>query len=585
MNFTYETTITRAVGPTTLSGKRGTLPEPSPSDANVIHLATNGDDFTADGTAALPFDTYNGAQSGLTALKPTIYVFRNGAVGPLDFNEIIDFTLPANRNVQVEEGEQSKLTFADGKRFKSNSGCLINGIEIEGNYNSGSIEALIGGGGTLDNCYVTNNNTTNNAVRVTYLMELKYSVIVGIQTRVFTLTPARHCIFLGLNTDDGTPTTLFVMEAGIIGTYLVAKHCIFANCDNAISVTDAIPGIVDWEYEFLHCFNCDYAVASAPFVASIYTHEFKNSLIQTNVGITSGLGAVILTDPMPTNTTPMYVNAIAGLAGDQSGFRLQYKGKTSPSGGIYKITSPLVDVVSTEDLNPWEENTTGPVRTFDNNCNIISPADSLQLDPVFVGGVQDQNEQGDIDVNYIRLHWNISFNFGDGQHISNQEIWCLIHLLSDIGSKRLYPLGVGKTLFIDSDIGTLTTVSPTMKSMEPLGTAVGMIPNHWQNFWVIWRNAHFLIDSNDTTKLYLLNPFGIVWPGDGTEDFTIEYLMFQNPLNVMKIVQKLYKLFSGGGQWREFIGNYRRNYQYTINEIQLQSVIGLKANETSTIEL
>ena len=110
-NFTetFTTTVTRAVGPTTLTGARGTLPEPTPTDANAIFLAPNGDDGDA-GTEAAPKLTVAGAVAALTPGKPTVHIFRNGFVGDLEFTLTASLSVPTSRNIQVEEGERAKIT-------------------------------------------------------------------------------------------------------------------------------------------------------------------------------------------------------------------------------------------------------------------------------------------------------------------------------------------------------------------------------------------------------------------------------------------------------------------------------------------
>src|SRR3990172_2345320 len=153
----YTTTVTRWVGPTTEVGVRGTLPQPSPDDTNAIWLAKNGSDASA-GTQAGPKLTLAGAIAALTATKKTIHIFRNGYVGDLLFTQSSTQTLPASRNIQVEEGEIGilKNTFAGThlELFGQNS---LNGLIIY-NHHMGSfvtnIILIIGSEINIDNCSI-----------------------------------------------------------------------------------------------------------------------------------------------------------------------------------------------------------------------------------------------------------------------------------------------------------------------------------------------------------------------------------------------------------------------------------------------
>jgi len=619
---TYTTTIIRAVGPTTLTGARGTLPQPSPSDANAIWLAPNGSDANP-GTEASPKLTLSAAIGALTGPKPTVHIFRNSFVGSISFTETSAQTLPASRNIQVEEGETATINlnvagiFIDGLILSGTN--LLNGLTIIGtNTTAGGIFPIRSGGGsnTISNCQIEDNqNLSGNASAQGIISTgagdvIEYSLLSNLEanspaantnnnatvTNCFffptlsSVEQGNNSLFGLLVNNVATPSaaqTITIERTYFVGDYASAIRFL------AVAVTSASNALT---LDIDACVFLDNQFAITG-LANPGSDWFSNININTSSNKTAdpfftGITAVATDTPDITDYTITITDEITDfplmLIDEKTGIdnsdgdllRLQFKGKVASNGAEYFIDSPLIEryliPAPDEDINPWDESTVLTSIAFNNTTNLDNSAFAISFDPEFKNPIEKDDVNGNLHNDYDSIRNRIQLDFGDEYGTTNEEIWNLMYMASDKGSKRFYPLDIGVTIFDDETSGVFSDADNSFA----LTLSVNMITNHWRGWWIIILDGsvykHYYIQSNDTTKLYLTNKIEAAFPANGTYDFSIEYILVKSPLETIIASQKRFTIFSKGGRWRERTPDNQENYQYTTDKVVFVEVEDLK---------
>jgi hypothetical protein len=577
---TYSTTVTRAVGPTTLVGAREPLPQPTPTDANAIWLAKNGNDANA-GTMALPKVTVAGAIAALTAGKPTVHIFRNGYVGDLLFNNgTTTIILPVSRWLQVELGEiatiQAPTTTVATLHLMGF--CQINGIRIESN--STGI-ACFGSLNRIENCDV-NSTTTNVAFAVINLTNdtiFRRNIVSGMVSLLTTSAPIASLTFVGSIfrgiTNPLNPNSLpswFQMSTISNNATITINNCIVFGCS---SLVYRLPSTSSYLFHFTSChiFAVDTLLADDLVLAPAFTAEFRYSLrgyVNNYRIIASGAAAVypssytlLITNDIPQGTSPVYTDQRAGSEGDPEGLRLQWKGKATSLGGRYFLDSPLIGAgLGGVDVNPWVENTIFTGTSFAPPVPVIWPPSGYK--PV-VAKPQNPIEQRDVrggphgSFDRILREWELSW--GDGSnYANNMDLWRWIQLLNDTGAKRWYPRGIGQSIFTDP-IGTILGTSGSLVGnifTPTIPSGVPMVPFHHVGDWIMLVvggfDRHFLISANDSVTFTLERKFfdaGGALPPNGPYVFRMEYVLVKFAIQDLAAAQEYFTAFLKGGAWGE----------------------------------
>ena len=596
----FTTTITRAVGPTTETGARGTLPEPAPSDSNVIFLAPNGDDGDA-GTEAAPKLTVAGANAALTGSLPVIHAFRNGFVGEIIFTLTGNVTLAADRHMQVEEGEIAKVD-ADTHLFALGNNGILNGIHFTSDQDTQYFSAGLTGG-EIDNCIFESTIepsllgstpallATNVAISHTIFSHphicLHYDLLgdATLDNCVFLTPNNSETAFLDASgyTDSGVGVFLGQNLLGPSHT-ITLNRCMFVN--NKFAFSDGLegaggnaqptPGNI---FNLNGCafVNCEHV----GLINEVLTHFLTVNLdfcftpiSGVKYGVTS---ANPLTDSLPPDFTstetnaidpdlsPQYTDIDAGIAGDVEGLRLQARGKTTAAGGKYFLSSPLIDAFTTpdpdEDVNAWDESTVLTSEDFTDLKTIVWDPAGYKIIRTFVNPVSVTDINGNIHAAFDSVRRIIEFSFGEGDiYSNNNDRRKLIKLVSDTGTQRLYPRGIQGTLFYVSDPAQPDAVEgvfdATALTFAPSTfTGFPLIDDNWAGFWIIiddgGTDKHFLIDSNNASQFTLINKLSETLPSSGTLPFKIQYITVKPEISDIEAVQQRFTEFRDGGSFRE----------------------------------
>ncbi len=581
----YQTTITRAVGPTTLTGVRGTLPEPTPTDANAIWLAPNGSDANP-GTEAQPKLTLSGAVAALDGAHPTVHIFRNSFVGDLEFTETGNVTLGTSENIQVEEGEKAKVTFDTGFKLIIDNGN-INGLILRGSLQ----DAVVDGPGWVQNCDVKNSNDQDFSYAVTNPsfedVNIEYSVLTGricvdlIPANTTTPPIIRNNIFYNLDSPSGSWNNAMRIQlrpSAVVawtGPCIIERN-IFINWSDTIDYFVTGTHEAD-EYQFKSnlFFNVDYVVGSANGtigpVSLVFDQNYLEEILTIfrdpdqflNVTVSNSYELTVL----------LMQDRFSGLQGDPNGFRLQAVGKTTPDGsGRYFIDSPLVDIYDTgsgfEDGGPWDEDTVLISETFNESFGLEWPPTSVTVENTLVNPVSLNDVNGNLHTGFDKQRRKFIFTFGDTTHISNIQIRQLRRLLADKGVKKWEPLGEANNLFLPNGV-SIGVFSSVDNSVEIISDA--MVSGNWRGFWITIGVNDYYITDNDTTKLYLVDKTGAGFPSDGSVNFIIAFILVQNEPLPLNFKQNNFTEFLKGGSWRESPEEVR-NYDFTIDGFTLVEV-------------
>jgi sugar lactone lactonase YvrE len=380
---TYTTTIIRAVGITTLTGKRGTLPQPSPSDANSIWMATNGTGGGT-GTQADPVNDLSVANGLLGGAKTTIHIFRNGAIGDLSFTETNSVVLLSTHNIQVEEGEKADIdltTFGAGLSLSGSN--TINGIKFQTTDTGAAGIAIAGNTITLDNC------------EVEYLGEIvsgKYAYGAPALAMSGSLTNINinYCVLRGQSgigsfdsvnlsvnncilfyqiqkpiTDNAISGGIIIVSGGAVTLRNTSiNRCLFVNYSTITTTTFknvSTPAILVWTSGTpqnpgpnITTSDCHFFNTTTPLAAHknfIGTFTYTNCLLGTDLAVVStdlnnifnANFTVTNTNPLDIDTAPMFESdtEVNNFNADRS--KLQFEGKATPDGSSrYFLTSTLV---------------------------------------------------------------------------------------------------------------------------------------------------------------------------------------------------------------------------------------------------
>jgi hypothetical protein len=575
----YTTTVTRAVGPTTLTGARGTLPQPAPDDTNSVWVAMNGSDANA-GTQASPKLTIAGASGAISALggaKTNIHIFRNGIVGALSIAVGGTTQLPDNDTLQVEDGETCLLT---GQTLFVGSNTNVNGVELDAGF--GIQQSTGETGAQINNCKVPLLSTASST---TASITANYSVIkrivfsaVGGTSQTYTIN-ATNCILV-LSPSGGDRTPIQFTGTSNANTYT-------ANVTRCLTYSSFVTGIgLEYFAGSLLLFSESRAsgsastlnlnIASSAISTNGYTVVGANttgSTVVNTVNIVADYSVIAVpsaftqtddtelpitqtwtvnqtyTNALPAATPFLLVAPISyGIYSDAGTARLQAIGKTTPDGlGTYFINSPLVDAgISGVDVNPWDETISGPVRTYNKQMTLNTYPQALQVPDELTGAVEVANLNGGSERDYdgVQQKWMLDWNKDNCptqivvkqlkalQRDRGTQKWYLGDLAGDFGFSDV--ASSGTVAGIDSDRFTVTLIAPE----------VDLVENNWANKWMVFDMGsapaeEFWIESNDNSdELILVDKLGIGIPANGVYNISVPYLLGNLSLDSITALQQ-----------------------------------------------
>lgn len=586
----YITTVDRSVGASTLTRVLSNT-----NTSEYIYLAPNGNDANDGLTPGNAVLTLDAALSLLDLTHNTVHIIRNGFVGDIVIDLNSDFFMNTGQIIQVELGEIATIQVPGGNGYKVviTYDCQLNGLKNIYYYNEfnqprGARFLAAGVDNFLEAPKVINCSLIDfdkDDVEGPFFVKLQYSLFWSVDaesgiptnpTRLMLLDAieANNCIFfdypiqLNFSFEDSTPS-LF-------------EQCLFVNMDAALY--EILPSNQDLIVNMNGCnfLNVNYLYLTLAeernYDLIINLDYCKLSLGISAIETNNKYTVLNISNSIPPDTNNLFVNQNNGVnTRDAESFRLQIKGKNIPNTDLrYLITSPLRNAYGgTEDVNPWEETVTGPLREFTQACKINWPAKSLEAIPLFVNVVENFDVLGNIDNTYDNFHWKFNFVYSEDTHIQNEDIWCLVKALQDKGTKRLYLKGQYDSLFDDSATGILDDINYTFTPdiTDP------MVENHWKHFWIIINGEyHYYINGNTSNTLELVDKFGNGFPVSGRVNFTIEYVTVKTVFNTFNIIQRLFTQFQWGGRWRENWSRPKENYQYSIDRLETQSTSELIEN-------
>lgn len=559
---TYTDIIIRAVGPTELSGARGTLPVTTPSDANSIWLAVNGNDGTANGTQALPYATVAAAIANASyqaGTIPNLQMFRNGYTGALEWSTT-SVTIPSGNTVQVEDGEIAKWTVTGGGRVTV-SNTTINGLWIYSaeSGNSQGVLRINTGTAVIQNCRIENEFT---GYAVGYDSASTGAILTG-QYSIFRGSPAyfgptnsstsfTNSILLGVTSADDIMSW---GNAPANAQTVSFTRCLFGYGATAMNLD---PGQTSGANQHTHAFtSCAFVSLAAGFgIAEATTGVTYYYAVTLNYcyfaatatsAITESTGdaslTVTTTNAIDSTLPPLLVNQSDGTVnGDADSLQLQIRGKSTPDGtGRYFITSPLQGAGSGGvDVNPWDETVTGPTRAYASSFTFVLAPASHSIEPEFIGNVEVDELNGGTDQDYdgMRRVWKIEWSAG--VDALNNDWKRLQALQRDKSRKKVYLRGVDgnwldgfatQAVFDDTDtLGGDVDGSFALQNLPTPGT----ITDNWRNFWLEVTDGsttyEYWIHSNDGddtagSKLYIIDKLGQGFPANGTYDVAIRYFI------------------------------------------------------------
>ncbi len=561
---TFETIVTRAVGPTTIPGARPLADAVGP----YVHLATNGDDADDGSTPALAVLTLTKAITQLGVLgRTTIQVIRNGAVGDLDFTVTTAETIPAAKNLQCELLEECKFIITGvGAAFLLGAGAAINGIFVE---------FLTGGGlsapsASIENCKLTSTDIViNDSIGVT----IDYSIIKGVAGGIITggtgaTVSINNSIIMSdtgalINVTAGTDVdyTINVDRCLLLTTgvstgvtafaeflgFLTYTSTLTINADSSFVLTDLLHNSVFADSDVYSVdINTDFCSLSTTAIEQVSGNFATITLINTNALINT--------------TSPLFINQVQGIANaDAESLRLQAKGKATSTGGKYQLNSPLIGAgLAGVDVNPWDETTTGPVRTFASLSTIHYPASDYSKSRPFNKPILIKDLVGGIHTKYTGRSREFNLGWGSGdKYASNNDLDTLEEVTADTGSIRWYPRGIGNTIYDLGQKGSFLATSATEGTFTPdIIPGIPMKINKWQGAWIIILGKHYRISSNTVSKFILVDKALEGLPTDSVHQFTIEYWLIKFAINEidMAAIQQFFTDFlkDTGSSFSEF---------------------------------
>lgn len=599
----YETTVTRAVGPTTETGQRGTLPVASPSDANSIWLAPNGSDANP-GTQASPKLTLEGAVTALGAIT-NIQIFRNGTVGPIQIDSgtpgVGDYViLDSGETLQVEEGEIAEIVF-ETYGFRLNGDNTLNGAiitlapgavfsTVDGSLN------LNGSGIAIDNCYFRPYDSDLALFEYIYQtaagVTFSHSVIqaprgsntgLGVSSIGFVtlLANSSNSMTNTIIYMDGAPNYAaafnFVPLVFLSGSTSTPTFDRMLVDGGAVQFASSSGSTVEINSSVLQ--NASYGLfrATTPNSSTnTFTYNLTNckrsedDYYDNNPG-GAGTLTVNLTETSPLNTSVpnLFVDEEDGFADENWGaFRLQAEGKDVPNGsGQYFLDSPLIDAgVSGVDAAPWDEDTVLVSEGFTDELNLDADPSTHTVLSQFVNPVEIDNIRGGIatDFDAERLVW--AFQWPGPPRWAGNRTWKQIRALRrDKGVKAVYLRGEDGNLLSDFNDGSdFTGTFDSSDNSIVLDTGVvtneQLIDGNWRSFWMEIVDGSNVFDylitesTDDGTyyRFYLEDKLGNGFPSDGTYSVAVRYFLAMVQLGDHPLVQPgTRRGFTQGSKWAE----------------------------------
>lgn len=625
---TYTTTVTRAVGPTTLSNARGTLPQPTPTDINAVFVAPNGSDAGANGAAstgilAAPVLTLAKALQVMAAqpTRSTSVIVRNGYVGELLFNITTSLAF-TTFNLQATKGEYAIVrAVSGGPMTVSVTTGKINGIYFEGTASTSSLISVCVNGiaGQIQNCMADLATGCSLGSQLPAATEMNFYYCVGrmlftslpatgsinivnclIQPQLVTAT-SNSAIKLATTAAAGT-VTINVTRSVIWGPNLYGNTT-FVGTDaryGVIGINDSNAGSHTYTFNFTsswiawsveHLFEC---VSSASATDDIVNANFNYCQLGGVPTLSAPVDTVTFTsteiNPLPSSLPGMFVNFPAattvptgGVNVDAEGIRLQIEGKTVPgTSSKYSIDSPLHNAGSGGlDVAPWDETTVLSSIGYATEYTFDYPPKSFKMQP------EPVNPTAIVDTRGNKHNYNdgtkrrLIFTWGDTQAMPPDDIRKLADLLGARGTIRIYPgpNGTDHNLWT----GDETTANGSLSSGLglPYGTAIFqpdapdplMIERNWQGFQlelIDGLNTYiYYIESNDTIQFNLIDKLGQGYPADADFPFAIRFILATAEQNPVEFNQQDYTQFLRGGRWRETNQSIESNtYAYTTTTFE-----------------
>lgn len=618
--FNYS--IIQAVGPTSELSQRGTLPESAPDNTNSFFVSPAGDDGDS-GDMANPKATIAAGLALLTPARPTLVIIRHTHIGDLTFTLSANVTLPASRNIQVEDGEMATLRWATANDLTLSASSKINGLIIEFTSTGGIVSST---NSEMTNCkfispnagfFVTINGTTDKilfchfyspggAVSFANGVRTGYEIENNIFQRSSTLLADKPGIEI-TQSADVTATLLFVrclfvgFSGSIITTYGETYAFGLVKQENAAVavkyVAGASTGLIKLDFHACVFLQTDISVSISGFGSAVVNPNFEIAMDYCQDNSTAGIVNVwnsninyvnpdydqVITNPIAVDVPRLYVNESAGLSGDITGFQLQRAGKSTLDGtGRYFIDSPLVGAWLAgpdpdKDISPWRDQITETNPTLGQTLIVDWPPASVVIPNEVKNPVTVTDVNGNLHTDYDAFKRAFQFTYGDAVHLSNQQWRRLSHMLQDRGVKKFFPLGEGANLYTTGGATTLpATFSNVDNSIEPTASDV-MIPNHWRGFWVTIGASEYYIVSNDYDKIYLADKKGDGFPANGTVDFSIQFMLVQNEPTDFVIKQQNFTSFLKGGSLANDDESVR-NYDYVIDGFTVKEVEDFEEN-------
>jgi len=603
-NHGYQQTYTTgaaAIGPTTLTGARGTLPQPTPTDLNAVWLAPNGNNANA-GTQAAPKLTLQdsggtGAVNTLGGAKTTIQIFRNGYVGEMVFTVTAGSISLTTNNLQVEEGETAIIRNLD---VSTDRNITVSTGKINGLYADG-LQFISTNVGTIDNCYGYS-GTVSGTVGGCYLAPsaaitatanrcagyLQYQPSVTGTTANFN-----NCIALRTVGAAITNYVASVVSAALASLTLNFNRCIFWNTLSGQTthvLNIATTGNIGLAVTFTSCFinGASYLIEKTGTSITTLTLTQNYCVNKTTAeSITSGgtltVSSSTITNALSPATPPLFIDSAAFLADQIAslyGLSLQAVGKATFNGeGKFFINSPLIDAgLAGVDIGPFTEATSAFPPEYTEETDIEWPAAGYTQTNRMINPINIDDVRGNRHTGYDAIHRVYEFTFGGGgKYASNEDMRKLIFLLMDNGSMEFYERGYDpgdpdqSNLFrdpntdaVDSTTGIFTEISLISGSSGEVEVVFDsglddpyLIPGNWRGFWIFIQEANggdggdFWIERNDADTFYIINKRDYSWPPPGVITFSINFILVTPEKADLQAVQEYFTNFRKGGGQRE----------------------------------
>lgn len=553
----FTTTITRAVGPTTVSGARPLTDAVGP----YVHMAANGSDTR---TGANPTDSPGGTGPVATIAKAllqmialgrtTILIVRDGFVGDMSFDIDANIIWSSGEGIQVELGEIAEIkTTTTNYDVELSEAAFLNGIHFSLNHYNFNIDESVGSGPQIVNCYFEGNTAFTGTTEAIVKLEVYYTYMKMqriMDLEITTGTQFDNCIFVGLTSQD------FLLELfPANGQTVVFTRCLFANARTVINTSGKLFEVDRATFDFRGCdfIDCDHALES--FTGTYFGLSFDYCHGAFSGGFTLITSSnpdieITVTNQIDNSLPSLFQSVDEGINGDPEGFRLQAKGKATPDGsGRYFINSPLIDayIPPDEDVNPWDEFTVLANEIFNDITKIIWDPKSFKIPHKLINRTQIFDRRGNPHSDYDAMRKAPNFTFNS--YTSNENIWNMAKLMMDKGTIKFYPLKPGQTVFTNSFQGVFDGTD----KFTPIGGLNLMIQHHWSGWWINFDSKDYYILANDKNTFTLVDKLLNGFPAAGTFNFSIEYFLVQPDMNLVDAVQEFFTDFELGGTWMEKI--------------------------------